>query len=60
MPRRPDPRASPGDQPSRGGAHSTHRDVITLPAHAWIAFRLVWLALYNLYQWQDSVPLNVE
>lgn len=45
LPRRPGPRASPGDKPSRGGAHPTHRDVTTLPAHARIAFRLVWLAL---------------
>lgn len=50
LPRRPDPRASPGVQPNRGGAHPTRRDVTTLPAHAQTAFQGIAVASENLYQ----------
>lgn len=61
LPRRPGPRASSGDQPSRGGAHQTHRDVTTLSAHARAAFHLLSLALKELYRGRAmSVPRKVE
>lgn len=50
LPRRPDPRASPGDHPNRGGAHPTRRDVTTLPAHAQNAFRGILVVSESLYR----------
>lgn len=50
LPRRPDPRASPGDQRSRGGAHRTRRDVTTLPSHAPATFHQLLFGLRRLYR----------